>query len=172
MSTSRQPPPKAPLEWAQLCRRAAPVVQRYRAHGWTLSCAESCTGGLVCAALTSVADASQVFAQGFVTYSNEAKRGLLGVDPDILCTHGAVSAPVAIAMAQGARRRAGAHASIAVTGIAGPTGATADKPVGLVHLCAATQARTLHREMRFGALGREQVRFRSVQTALALLAVI
>ena len=132
--------------------------------------AESCTGGLVAGLLTEIAGSSDVFERGFVTYSNEAKEELLGVPHAILATHGAVSAEVARAMAQGALKQAHADLAVAVTGIAGPGGGTADKPVGLVYLAAAMDGHLIQRECRFGAPGRDKVRLASVEIALEMLA--
>ncbi len=138
--------------------------------GVSLSTAESCTGGLVGAAITSVAGSSAVYDRGFITYSNAAKAVLLGVDEALLEAHGAVSEPVARAMAAGARKRSGADLAVSITGIAGPGGGSAEKPVGLVHFgLALADGSTRHREMRFGDLGREQVRIASVRVALDLL---
>ena len=132
--------------------------------------AESCTGGLVGAAITCAAGSSAVYDRGFITYSNAAKVVLLGVDEDLLREHGAVSEPVARAMAAGARERAGAHIGIGVTGVAGPGGGSEGKPVGLVHFgLALPDGSTQHREMRFGDLGRDRVRLEAVKVALELL---
>ncbi len=111
---------------------AQPLAQALLQHGWMLSTAESCTGGLIAARCTDLAGSSDWFERGFVTYSNEAKHELLGVDPSLLRQHGAVSEPVAQAMALGALRHSQAQVSVAVTGIAGPSGGSADKPVGTV----------------------------------------
>ena len=119
---------------------ARDVLERCRARGWRLATAESCTGGLVAAALTAIGGASEVVDRGFVAYSNDAKTALLGVPPATLAAHGAVSAETALAMAEGAVARAGVELAVAVTGVAGPGGATAAKPVGLVHLGVATRA--------------------------------
>jgi nicotinamide-nucleotide amidase len=108
------------------------VAAQLQAHGWMLATAESCTGGLVAAACTDLAGSSTWFERGFVTYSNAAKTELLGVDAALIATHGAVSEPVARAMAAGALAHSAAQLSIAITGIAGPTGGSADKPVGTV----------------------------------------
>ncbi|MFZ0571611.1 MAG: CinA family protein [Rhodomicrobium sp.] len=157
---------------------AEKVLERARSAGLTIATAESCTGGLVAAALTSVAGSSDVFDRGFVTYSNEAKAQMLGVDPALIAAHGAVSREVAIAMAACALRQSRAQVSIAVTGIAGPGGGSAEKPVGLVHLAAAKALSqqgeelnfsAIHHEERFGDIGRAQVRAKSVETALHLL---
>jgi nicotinamide-nucleotide amidase len=112
--------------------RAPLVLQTLRARGWRLATAESCTGGLIAAALTSVAGSSDVVERGFVTYSNAAKTELLGVPAPLIAEHGAVSEPVAAAMAAGALLHSRADIAVSVTGIAGPGGGTPDKPVGLV----------------------------------------
>ena len=114
-----------------------------RRCGWRLATAESCTGGLIAAACTSVAGSSDWFERGFVSYSNLAKTQMLGVDAALVAAHGAVSEPVARAMAQGAAERAGVELAVAVTGIAGPGGATPDKPVGLVWLALALRGPSL-----------------------------
>jgi len=111
---------------------AQPLAQALLQHGWMLSTAESCTGGLIAARCTDLAGSSDWFERGFVTYSNDAKHELLGVDPSLLRQHGAVSEPVAQAMALGALRHSQAQVSVAVTGTAGPSGGSADKPVGTV----------------------------------------
>ena len=137
----------------------------------TIATAESCTGGMVAAALTDIPGSSEVIDRGFVTYSNEAKRTMLGVKTTTLAAFGAVSKETATAMAIGALEKAGVDLAVSITGIAGPGGATAGKPVGLVHLAvAARDGRILHRECRFGALGRSTVRQRSVVEALRMLA--
>jgi nicotinamide-nucleotide amidase len=136
----------------------------------TIATAESCTGGMVAAALTDIPGSSDVIDRGFVTYSNDAKRAMLGVRTTTLSTFGAVSKETATAMAFGALEKAGVDLAVAITGIAGPGGATPGKPVGLVHLAAAARdGRVLHRECRFGAIGRSAVRQRSVVEALRML---
>lgn len=141
-----------------------------KAHKLTLTTAESCTGGLVAAALTDLAGASDVFDRGFVTYSNDAKRQLLGVPAELLERFGAVSTEVAEAMATGVREQAGTDAAIAITGIAGPGGGSEKKPVGLVYIaCAVAEMSTEVREFRFGDLGRDEVRRQSVLAAFAFL---
>jgi nicotinamide-nucleotide amidase len=136
----------------------------------TIATAESCTGGLVAAALTDIPGSSDVIDRGFVTYSNEAKRAMLGVRPVTLSTFGAVSKETAIAMAVGALEKAGVDLAVSITGIAGPGGATPGKPVGLVHFAvAARDGRIVNRECRFGAIGRSTVRARSVLEALRML---
>src|SRR5471030_2444187 len=132
--------------------------------------AESCTGGLVVAALTAIAGSSDVVDRGFVTYSNEAKHEMLGVGRDTLDKHGAVSEPVARAMARGALTHSLSDISVSVTGVAGPGGGSADKPVGLVHFAAASRNGALtHQEMRYGDISRAEVRHKSVLQALAML---
>lgn len=117
---------------AALGHAAARLLARCRARGVMLATAESCTGGLIAATLTEIAGSSDVVDRGFVTYSNAAKTEMLGVPAALIAHHGAVSAPVAEAMARGARDRSSAAIAVAVTGIAGPGGGSADKPVGLV----------------------------------------
>ena len=141
-----------------------------RGRKLTLVTAESCTGGLIAAAITEIPGSSEVLERGFVTYSNAAKEGDLGVAKEILQRYGAVSEATARAMAEGALEHSLADLSVSVTGIAGPSGGSAEKPVGLVHFAAARRgATTLHREIRFGDLGRAEVRRRSVLAAFALL---
>jgi nicotinamide-nucleotide amidase len=132
--------------------------------------AESCTGGLLAAALTEIPGSSDVFERGFVTYSNAAKEAMLGVPAVTLSTYGAVSRETAQAMALGALAHSPAGLAAAITGIAGPGGATPGKPVGLVHLgAAARNGRLLLEEQQFGDIGRAKVRFASVARALAML---
>lgn len=116
---------------------AAALLDRCRAHGIRIAVAESCTGGVVAAAMTAIAGASDVFDRGFVTYSNEAKTDMLGVPAELIAWHGAVSAPVAESMARGAISHSRAKLSVAVTGIAGPSGGSAQKPVGTVYVAVA-----------------------------------
>lgn len=146
---------------------AAALLDAFRARGATLATAESCTGGLVCAALTAVPGSSEVVLGGIVSYANAAKVALLGVPEGVLAAHGAVSEPVARLMAEGARARTGATVAVSCTGVAGPGGGSAEKPVGLVHLAAAGPAGTLHRRCLFGG-GRDAVRAATVEEALAL----
>jgi nicotinamide-nucleotide amidase len=150
--------------------QAAGVLAACRAKGLSIVTAESCTGGLVSAALTAVPGSSDVVERGFVTYSNEAKIELLGVEAETLDRWGAVSEPVAIEMAEGALRHSPASLALAVTGIAGPGGATASKPVGLVHLVVLLRhGGSIHVERQFGSVGREEIRKRSVAQALEML---
>jgi nicotinamide-nucleotide amidase len=144
------------------------VCRLLEARSWTLAAAESCTGGLVAELVTNVPGASRSFLGGVVAYSNDAKTALLDVDARLLQTHGAVSEEVARAMAEGARRRFGSHVALAVTGIAGPDGGSAEKPVGLVHFAVASEGGTAAKQAIF--LGnREQVRRRSAYAVLALV---
>ncbi|HWM61720.1 MAG TPA: CinA family protein [Rhizomicrobium sp.] len=141
-----------------------------KAGGVRIATAESCTGGLIAALLTEIPGASDVFGRGFVTYSNKAKEDMLGVPAATLRQHGAVSEPVARIMAEGAIRNSTAQMSVAVTGIAGPGGGTDEKPVGLVHIAVARAGEaTLHREYRFGDIGRSAIRLASVGAALEML---
>lgn len=150
---------------------AAALLERCRRAGITIATAESCTGGLIAATLTEIAGSSDVVDRGFVTYSNAAKSEMLGVDPALIARHGAVSEPVARAMAEGALARSGAGRTVAVTGVAGPGGGTIDKPVGLVHFAAAVRGgATAHRVERFGDRGRSAIRLATVAVALAMLA--
>lgn len=140
-----------------------------RARGWTLATAESCTGGLIAGALTAISGSSDVVSGGFVTYANAAKRDLLGVSEALLATHGAVSEPVAKAMAEGARARTRAQIAVAATGIAGPSGGTASKPVGTVHVGLAVAGRdTAHRHLVLVG-DRDAVRRQTVLAALNMI---
>ena len=152
-----------------LAARAAELIARCRHNRLMLATAESCTGGLIAGLITSVAGSSDVLDCSFVTYSNAAKTRMVGVHADLIARHGAVSEEVARAMAEGALAHSAAQLSVAVTGVAGPGGGTAAKPVGLVH-CAAARSGfpTLHRELRLGDIGREQVRLETVRAALAM----
>jgi nicotinamide-nucleotide amidase len=150
--------------------RAATLLDSYRGKALKIATAESCTGGLVAALLTEISGSSAVVERGFVTYSNEAKTELIGVPVDLIAAHGAVSEPVARAMAEGALAHSRADVALGITGVAGPTGGTAAKPVGLVHFGLARRgASTIHLERRYGDLGRENVRRRAVEDALSLL---
>jgi nicotinamide-nucleotide amidase len=149
---------------------ARSLLDLCRSRKLTIATAESCTGGLVAGALTDIPGSSDVIDRGFVTYSNDAKRAMLGVEADTLATFGAVSQETATQMAVGALERAGVDLAVAITGIAGPGGAVPNKPVGLVHFAvAARDGRITHRECRFGAIGRSAVRQRSVVEALRML---
>lgn len=149
---------------------ARALLDLCRMRKLTIATAESCTGGLVAAALTEIPGSSDVIDRGFVTYSNDAKRAMLGVKSVTLENFGAVSRETATAMAVGALEKAKVDLSVSITGIAGPGGATPGKPVGLVHFAAAARdGRILNRECRFGAIGRSAVRQRSVIEALRML---
>ncbi|WP_118132606.1 CinA family protein [Oceanicella sp. SM1341] len=148
---------------------AVAVLEACRARGLMLATAESCTGGLVSGALTAVPGSSDVVDRGFVTYSYPAKTDMLGVSEALLAEHGAVSGPVARAMAEGALARSRAGIAVAITGVAGP-GASEAKPEGLVWFaCAREGAETRTLECRFGAIGRDAVRAASVEQALRLV---
>jgi nicotinamide-nucleotide amidase len=150
---------------------ARSLVADYAAAGLKLVTAESCTGGLVAAAITDVPGSSAVLERGFVTYSNEAKAEALGVSLELLKVHGAVSAQVAVAMAEGALRHSRADVAVSITGIAGPGGATETKPVGLVYLAVARSGcGTVDVGCHFGDLGRRQVREAAVRKAFDMLA--
>lgn len=154
---------------ADILQKAAAILDLCRARRLTLATAESCTGGLISACFTEIAGASDVFERGFVTYSNRAKEEMLGVDPQTLARFGAVSKETALEMARGALLRAGADIAIAVTGIAGPGGGSAGKPVGLVHLAVEAKGRqALHRECRFGEIGRGEIRMQTLREALSM----
>jgi nicotinamide-nucleotide amidase len=154
----------------ELRAAATAVLDACRARGLKIATAESCTGGLVAGALTDIAGSSDVVDRGFVTYSNEAKQQMLGVPAETLKTFGAVSRETAEAMARGALGRGGADIAVAITGVAGPGGGSKDKPVGLVHFAAAARSGALtHQDMRYGDIGRTQVRGKSVLQALHML---
>ena len=153
-----------------LIEAARALIELCRRKKLKVATAESCTGGLVAGTLTEVAGSSDVFERGFVTYSDEAKQAMLGVTPDTLARHGAVSRETARAMAAGAVAHAPVELAVSVTGIAGPQGATADKPVGLVHFAAASRGgQWIDCQRRYGDIGRAEVRRASVTQALALL---
>jgi nicotinamide-nucleotide amidase len=155
---------------ADIGAAAARLLDTCRERGLIVATAESCTGGLVAAALTDIAGSSDVVDRSFVTYSNDAKCEMLGVPPGLLAQFGAVSQETAAAMAEGALDQSLADLVVAITGIAGPGGGTDDKPVGLVHFAAAKRGgRRLHREERFGDIGRAKVREASVALALSML---
>jgi nicotinamide-nucleotide amidase len=147
---------------------AALVLERARAHGVRLAVAESCTGGLVGSRLTEIPGSSDVFVGGVIAYDNTLKRDVLGISEELLRQHGAVSEPVARAMAEGAVRRFGVAAAVAVTGIAGPGGGSPEKPVGTVWLASALDGRVEVRRSMFPG-SRLEIRYRSAQAALLLL---
>lgn len=149
---------------------AARLIGTLRARHQKVATAESCTGGLVAGAITSIAGSSDVFDKGFITYANSAKVDMIGVDAALIERHGAVSAEVASAMAEGALRNASADLAVGVTGIAGPGGGSVEKPVGLVYIASARRrAETRVQRHAFGDIGRDGIRMASVRKALALL---
>ena len=149
---------------------AEALLDRLKASGLMVATAESCTGGMIIAALTDIAGSSAVVESGFITYSNEAKIEMLGVSPDLIAAHGAVSEPVARAMAEGALARSHADIAISVTGVAGPGGGSKDKPVGTVHFgCALRGEETVHSHQLFAHMDRAAVRKASVQHAFDML---
>ena len=149
---------------------ARAIVADFTKKELLIATAESCTAGLIAGAITEISGSSNIFDRGFVTYSNEAKREMIGVANATLKAHGAVSRETALEMAEGAIGNSGANISVAVTGIAGPGGGSEDKPVGLVHLAAARRgSKSIHREMRYGDLGRSGIRLATVRTALEML---
>ena len=165
MSESNLPP--------QLIEAARRVIEENRAAGLRVAVAESCTGGLVSAALTEIAGCSEVFEAGFVTYANEAKMGMLGVASDVLETFGAVSVATAWAMAQGAIQKTHADIGVAITGIAGPGGGSEKKPVGTVVFARASRSGdpddVVADKREFGDLGRPAIRLQAALCALELL---
>ena len=155
---------------APLLPAARALLDLCRDRRLTIATAESCTGGLVAGVLTEIPGSSAVVERGFVTYSNAAKTELLGVPAALLARAGAVSREVAEAMAAGALAHSPADLAVAITGIAGPDGGTVEKPVGLVHFATGRRGGvTIHRERRFGNIGRSAVRLASVAEALAML---
>ena len=156
-----------PLEIATLARL---LVDEANQRSLRIVTAESCTGGLVAAAICAIPGASDVFERGFITYSNRAKQELLGVPSDLIADLGAVSEPVARMMAEGALAASNAHVSVAITGVAGPGGGTRMKPVGTVHIATARANQGLmHREEFFEEPTREGVQLAAVQAALQAL---
>jgi nicotinamide-nucleotide amidase len=155
------------LETLDLARS---VLDACRARGWHVATAESCTGGLVAAALTAIAGSSDVVERGFVTYSNEAKSELLGVPPEVIAAHGAVSAETAAAMAEGALARAPVDLAVSIVGVAGPGGGSPQKPVGLIHCALARRGKSPRTERRVFPGDRAAVRGAALRLALGLLA--
>ena len=149
---------------------AEAIIRDFTAAGLMISTAESCTGGLISSALTEISGSSAVVDRGFVTYTNTAKIELLGVQEATLPGFGAVSEETARQMAHGALFRSRADIAVAVTGIAGPGGGSAEKPVGLVHLAAKSRTGALiHRKMLYGDIGRSEVRLATIRTALDIV---
>jgi len=155
---------------SHLLRLAESVLAEARAQKLRIATAESCTGGLIGGLLTEIPGSSDIFDRGFIVYSNRAKSDLLGVPGDLIADQGAVSEAVARSMAEGAVENSNAHVAVAVTGVAGPGGGTKLKPVGLVHIAAARERRSiLHEAHRFGDIGRGEIRIKAVEAALLLL---
>ncbi len=153
-----------------LTSRATALIDLCRRKRLMLATAESCTGGLIAGLITSVPGSSDVLDCGFVTYSNAAKTRMIGVPAELITRHGAVSEQVARAMAEGALENSEAQIAISVTGVAGPGGGTAAKPVGLVHCAAARRGfRTAHRVLRLGDIGRDAVRMETVHAAIEMV---
>jgi nicotinamide-nucleotide amidase len=153
-----------------LLHLAEVVLMEARAQKLRIATAESCTGGLIAGLLTEIPGSSDVLDRGFIVYSNRAKQDMLNVPGDLIADMGAVSEPVARMMAEGAVQNSNAHVAVAVTGVAGPGGGTPLKPVGLVHIAACRERRSiLHEAHRFGDIGRSEIRMKSVEAALLLL---
>lgn len=152
-----------------LIARTKELLQSAGEKQWRISCAESCTGGLIAGLLTEIPGSSQIIGRSFVTYSNRAKRELLSVPDQLLKDYGAVSEEVVRAMAQGVFNCTSAHLTIAVSGIAGPDGGTDDKPVGMVHMATATADSVIHKCQNFGDIGRSEVRLATVAAAIDML---
>ncbi|MBY5547437.1 CinA family protein [Rhizobium leguminosarum] len=149
---------------------AEAIVRDFTAAGLMISTAESCTGGLIAGALTEISGSSAVVDRGFVTYTNSAKIEMLGVQAETLSRFGAVSEETARQMVHGALFGSRAEIAVAVTGIAGPGGGSAEKPVGLVHLAAKSRAGALiHRKVLYGDIGRSEVRLATIRTALEMV---
>ena len=158
------------IDDTELLERAEALVAAYAKAGRTIVTAESCTGGLVAGLLTAVPGSSAVLERGYVTYSNEAKAEAIGVPMDLIYRHGAVSEDVARAMACGALSASRATVAVAITGIAGPGGGSAEKPVGLVHFgLALREGGRRHLERRYGDRSRGEIRRAAVADALGLL---
>ncbi|MGA8395087.1 MAG: CinA family protein [Pseudolabrys sp.] len=154
----------------ELLVAAETVLNLCKSKKLTLATAESCTGGLVAAALSEIPGSSLVLDRGFVTYSNEAKQQMLGVTPATIDVYGAVSTACAEEMAKGALAHASVDLAISITGIAGPTGAVRGKPIGLVYFCAASHSgRVIAHYRKYGDIGRANVRRECVLQALAML---
>jgi nicotinamide-nucleotide amidase len=149
--------------------QAAALIGRCRANHLMLATAESCTGGLIAGLISAVPGSSDVLDGGFVTYSNDAKTRMIGVPRELIARHGAVSEEVARAMAEGALAHSKADVAVAVTGVAGPGGGSAAKPVGLVHCAAARKGSpTVTRVLRLGEIGRDDVRLETVRVAVEM----
>ena len=154
----------------EITKAVVALLEVCKAKKLTVTTAESCTGGLVAAAISEVSGSSLVLDRGYVTYSNEAKQQMLGVTPATIDVYGAVSTECAEEMAKGALAHAQVGLAVSITGIAGPTGAVPGKPIGLVYFCAASRSgRVIAHDRKFGDIGRGKVRRASVLQALAML---
>lgn len=155
----------------ELITIAQQVIKEFGEAGFKIATAESCTGGLIGGCITAVGGSSAVFDRGFITYSNEAKNEALGVHPDLIKEHGAVSAQVASEMAIGAIKHSGSNAAVAVTGIAGPGGGSETKPVGLVYIAVATsnEEGAFVEDFNFTDMSRDEVRRETIKEALEML---
>ena len=154
---------------SELLSHASALLDDLKQRDFTIATAESCTSGLLMGLLTEISGASAVVERGFITYSNAAKSEMLGVDPELIVSVGAVSEDVARAMAEGVLDAAPVDLALSVTGIAGPDGGSAEKPVGLVYLGAAMRGSApVVRECRFGNIGRTEIRLASLREAVAL----
>lgn len=152
-----------------MLEQAREVVDICTRRHLTIATAESCTGGLLAAILTEISGASEIFTHGFITYANPAKTAMIDVSAKAIETHGAVSEEIARAMSEGALRTAGTSFALGITGIAGPGGATPNKPIGLVHIaCAIEGGKTIHEQHHFTG-SRTCIRLKAVEAALALL---
>ena len=152
-----------------LTQDAERLLAQFRAKGLKIATAESCTGGLIAGLLTEIAGSSDVVERGFVVYSNTAKNEMLGVPASTIANFGAVSEETARAMVAGALTHSHADVAVAVTGVAGPGGGSADKPVGLVHIAAGYEGNAvLHLQCRFGDIGRSGIRIATIRAALQL----
>ena len=156
------------IDDAGITAQAIELFELCLKHNIEIATAESCTGGLIAACMTDMAGSSAVFERGFVTYSNQAKVEMLSVKPETLADFGAVSRETALEMADGALVNSDASLSIAVTGVAGPSGGTAEKPVGLVHIAVNLDGDVVHQECRFGPLTRIEIRSETVRRALEM----
>ncbi|MDR6670668.1 CinA family protein [Rhizobium sp. 1399] len=155
---------------ADITSMAENIIHNFTAAGLMVSTAESCTGGLIAGALTEISGSSAVVDRGFVTYTNVAKMQMLGVQEETLIRFGAVSEETARQMVHGALFRSRADLAVAVTGIAGPSGGSPEKPVGLVHLAAKSRSgKLIHRKMLYGDIGRTEIRLSTIRTALQMV---
>ncbi|MBB3658626.1 nicotinamide-nucleotide amidase [Rhizobium sp. BK650] len=158
---------------ADITAMAEGIIRDFTVAGLMVSTAESCTGGLIAGALTEISGSSAVVDRGFVTYTNVAKIQMLGVQEETLARFGAVSEETARQMVHGALFRSRADLAVAVTGVAGPTGGSPEKPVGLVHLAAKSRSgKLVHSRMFYGDVGRTEVRLATIRTALEMLVEI